>query len=153
MSGKFVVIGQTFETALLRLSVSDRAYDAAHRLWPPVIIACRSTTLMHPDKRPFGAAQAILAVEGRVAVEMRRQCQLPMHQIVGVDTVCETAAGGQIGGEIDPCIDPKTGPVQSVLIKVPGISNIPRRFECGGDFPGLFLANAHPLTNLGTARL
>ncbi len=144
MAGQLVVVGEPFEPILLRLAVADGADNAAHDARPAFVVAGRPAALVHPHKGPFGIAQAVLAVEGALAVEMRGERQLPMHQIVGMQAIGETAAGRHLGGELDLCRSEPARPVELVAFQLPQIGDVPRGIESGGETVGqLVAANRH----------
>ncbi len=86
---------------------------------------------MHPDEAAVGVAQAILAVERLLAVEMRRERQLPVDQIVGMDAIGEAASGRQLGGELELRVGEAPRPVEPISLEFPGIGDIARRLEGG----------------------
>ena len=94
MAGELVVIGEMLETLLLRLALRDGAQHAEHAARAPDRVELGRAALVQPGEAAVAEADAVLDVERGAAIVVALQALLAQQQIVGIDAVGETLAGG-----------------------------------------------------------
>jgi hypothetical protein len=107
--------------------------------------------LVQPDEAARRGAQAEFAIERRLAVAMRRQGQLAIDEVIGMNAGREGTPGRKLTAQVDPRRRKAARPLDAVGVEVPAIGGVasrrerlgqPQRLLCAGrNRHGTSLAN------------